>query len=403
MTKFASHTPSITDGEMAIHFLESREALRCVEPAWNELQHHPNSSMQQYLLSLELPGVLSPFVIVVCRDSIVQSLLVGRIEHKKVSFAFGYRTLLAPTLKRLVFLHEGLLGCCDPRTSAVLVRALRVAIQRLDVDCIYFSTLRVGTALYSDLGDCRTALRICEPLVVRRHRAMTLPSTLDGMWSRLSAKVRKNLRRQARVIEEAYGSSLWVSTFHKAQDLDTMIADVEHVARKTYQRALHVGFTDDPWTRRRMQLCAEEGWLKAYVLYVKGEPVAFWIGTLFHGTFHSNFMGYDPSLAHLSIGMYLIVKVLETMCQSHSEGARIERIDFGLGDAQYKEVLGDCEWRESSFSCYTDRWRSKWLYWAERIILFGDHKARLALERLGKFDSIKKFWRSYSQRRHTAK
>src|SRR5208283_3583735 len=111
------------------------------------------------------------------------------------------------------------------------------------------------------------------------------------------------------------------------------------VAKKTYQRGLRVGFADSAGVRKRLELCARKGWLRAYLLYLGDRPVAFWIGTLCGETFLSEYMSYDPELRQFSPGMVLIMRVIEGFCNK-ANGDIVKELDFGPGHAEYKGVLG---------------------------------------------------------------
>jgi CelD/BcsL family acetyltransferase involved in cellulose biosynthesis len=172
-----------------------------------------------------------------------------------------------------------------------------------------------------------------------------------------------------------------------------MIQDVDGIARKTYQRGLGVGFTDSFEMHRRLSLEAEKGWLRGYVLYVQNAPSAFWIGTLYLGTFHSDYMGYDPALGKYSPGMFLAVKVIEELCNGSDSGGQIYKIDFGLGDAQYKEVLGDSEWSDASLYIFPCSFKGIGLNVVRTSAAILERVARRALEESGLLGKVKKMWR----------
>lgn len=58
-------------------------------------------------------------------------------------------------------------------------------------------------------------------------------------------------------------------------------------------------------------------------------------------------MVYDPKYSKHSPGMFLIIRVIEGLCDRHGSD-KVTEVDFGLGDAQYKAVIGNREWQESS-------------------------------------------------------
>jgi CelD/BcsL family acetyltransferase involved in cellulose biosynthesis len=142
--------------------------------------------------------------------------------------------------------------------------------------------------------------------------------------------------------------------------------------------------------RKRLHLKAEKGWLRAYVLYIGDRPCAFWVGTLYCQEFHSDFMGYDPDYSKYSPGMYLINQVIESFCNSNEE---IAAIDFGLGDAQYKEILGDVQWQDACAYVFAPTLRGLALNAMRTPIMAIDRAGRQALGRVKLLSKLKKLWR----------
>src|SRR5262249_50397213 len=144
-------------------------------------------------------------------------------------------------------------------------------------------------------------------------RSMLIPENVEAFYASLSAKVRKNLKYQAKKLVNDFKGDARVVCYQSSNDLDIMIRDAESIAQKTYQRALGVGFADNAETRARMKLETENGWSRSYILYLEKKPVAFWLGVAYKNVFHSNYMGYDPAIAKYSPGMYLVTTVIEQM------------------------------------------------------------------------------------------
>ena len=134
-----------------------------------------------------------------------------------------------------------------------------------------------------------------------------------------------------------------VSCYREPGELDDVIPQVEEIAKKTYQRGLGVGFQDTEEIRRRLRFCAEKGWLRVYVLHLGDLPCAFWIGTLYHGCFCSDYLAFDPNFGAYSPGTFLLMKVVEEFC-----GAGVKEIDFGPGEGRYKEQFGNLPSNEAS-------------------------------------------------------
>jgi len=71
-------------------------------------------------------------------------------------------------------------------------------------------------------------------------------------------------------------------------ELDRMCVDMETISAKTYHRGLGVGFADSAETRGLFAMALDHGWQRAYVLYVRGTPCAFWEGLMYRQSFFSD-------------------------------------------------------------------------------------------------------------------
>jgi CelD/BcsL family acetyltransferase involved in cellulose biosynthesis len=105
------------------------------------------------------------------------------------------------------------------------------------------------------------------------------------------------------------------------------------VAAQAYQRGLGVNDLEGATSSALLALAREQGWLRAWVLYLDDQPVAFWWGTVYAGTLSLGTPGYLPELAKERIGHYTLRRMIEDACAD----PQIGEINFGHGDAEYKE------------------------------------------------------------------
>jgi CelD/BcsL family acetyltransferase involved in cellulose biosynthesis len=184
-------------------------------------------------------------------------------------------------------------------------------------------------------------------------------------------------------------------------DFDKMIQDVEQVAKKSYQRGLGVGFVDTPTMRNGLRRMAERGWLRAYVLYLEERPCAFWIGDINQGVFGSDYIGYDTEFGKYSPGMFLTTKVIEGFCDGNREG--VTAVDFGPGNAQYKEVLSNQRWQETSVYVFAPSFKGISLNLIRSLIGRTDQTIKKALERMNLLQRVKKAWRDRAKSKEMAR
>jgi hypothetical protein len=383
--------PQDTARTVSIH--RSWSSLETVSKQWNDWQQNPNADPEfvKFILGIR-PECEHPYAIAIQKGRQLEALMVGRVEHPRVSIKVGYLQVARPKLRIISFLYGGLLGALDEQSADELVKAVVDSISARDADAAFFSNVRQDSPLTRSLGRIPGFFRRDVAVKVQPHHSMKIPQNSDAFYARLSPKVRKNQKWQAKKLLESFAQRVEVRSYTHTQDLRTLFEDVDQVARSTYQRGLGVGFVDTPETRGRMELAARKGWLQAFVLYLADKPGAFWIGTRYRNRFFSDFMGYEATHAKYSPGMYLVLKGIEQFC-GESGSDRISEIDFGLGDAQYKQVLATDSWIEQSSYIYSTSARGLALNLSRAITGLVDRSARRILRKLNLEDTIKSGWR----------
>jgi hypothetical protein len=220
---------------------------------------------------------------------------------------------------------------------------------------------------------------------------MVLAENMDQVFSAFSSGLRAEVRRKKRKIVSDFGDRTRIQCFRDESDLENVIPQVEEVAKKTYQRGLGVGFENSPRLRQRLELCARQQWLRIYLLTIDGKPCAFWIGTVYNGTFYSDYNGYDPSFRDYSLGTFLLISMIEDFCTD-----RVGAIDFGFGQAEYKDRFSNCRATKASIFVFSPNLRGLRLNAVRTLTGSIDAALRRMLERTDMLPRIKKFWRSRS-------
>lgn len=387
--------------QVTVKVLRSLREIEDFRSIWTSWNYHPNSDLDFYLTVLRTRReILRPHVIAVYRDERLDAILLGRFEHRRISLKIGYSVLFRPKVRLLTFIYGGLLGNASAGNSEVLVREIVNSLRRGEADAAMLEPLRLDSSI------CYYATRTpgflsCDYLPVRQiHRIMNAYRSGEDFYRSLSSKARKNLKWQAKKLLSDYSNDVHVVCFRRTSELDRMIRDVEEIAKRTYQRRLGVGFVDDAAMRQQLQLEAKRERLAGYVLYVAGRPCAFWIGILYRGTFYSGFMGYDPSFAKYSPGMFLVTKVVEDFCNG-AANMGVGRIDFGLGDAQYKEVLGNHQWEEALLYIFAPSLKGVSFNLLRTSTVLVNEVAKKIFERARLLRRIKKKWRGSTRLRTT--
>jgi hypothetical protein len=339
-----------------------------------------------------LPEVVRPHVVALYRDGKLESILVGRLERRCLDFRVGYLNLFRPWARCLTFVYGAIHGNASPENTELLVRAVMDSLKQNEADMAMFEFVPLGTALY------RLALTLPGILsgdtlpAPQGHDIMVVPSSIDDVYRRMSSHRRIELRRTVRKLQTNPVGEPKIVCYRHAAEMDRFFHDAEEIAKKTYQRGLGVGFADNPAVRRRLELGARKGWLRAFVLYLGDRACAFWIGMLYHGTFVGEYTGYDPEFRQYSPGMVLMMRVLEGFCNG-ANGDSVRELDFGLGHAEYKRALCSKTWQEAIVFIFSPTLKGlalKLMRTATRLL---DGAARRALASTDMLPRLKRVWR----------
>jgi CelD/BcsL family acetyltransferase involved in cellulose biosynthesis len=217
---------------------------------------------------------------------------------------------------------------------------------------------------------------------------MNLPATIEEVYLRRSGKHRKRLRSEARKLQSKFDGHLQIRCFREPSELETAILLVEETAKRTYQRGLGVGFEDTPRMRSLLHLYSRKGWLRMYVLIAADVPIAFWVGAVYEGWFYSDCTGYDPRFREDAPGTYLFMKMIEDFCEEGLHG-----IDFGLGDAAYKEQFGDQSFEEATIYIFSTRIKGLTLRAFHAVMFVTNAFLRKILAHTKLLMKVKRLWR----------
>jgi Acetyltransferase (GNAT) domain len=265
-----------------------------------------------------------------------RALLVGRLVRTRLAVKIGYFRISSPELRMLTISHGGWLGAIDEARAALLIGSLRQILANGEADAalLHYPELTsplARQALAQPAFACRDHLTIRE-----RHRILNLPVGDKNFLASLSQNERYQQRKRDRKLTKDF-AEVRIDAFSSPESIDLLIQQAETVTQKSYQRHIGVGFSASNSARARLEFLARAGWLRGFVLCLDGKCAAFWIGTLRHDVFVSDYMAYDAGFADYAPGMYLTLRAIEMLANDGPDPAR--QIDFGLGDQAYKERL----------------------------------------------------------------
>jgi len=371
----------------SVRSLRSVEQVEAARADWAALGFASIDAHIDYFLAVTAAReeVERPHVLLLERGGVTEGMLVARLEQRTLPARFGYATVLRPTLRCLTVVHGGIAG--SPSAVRELVRELLAGARAEKADAVFLHRAPVDGALYREI--CAQAPAACRQRFVTAtdHWAARLPDSFEKFEKDLPSKLRGNWRRDGRKLLAEFGDRLEIRRVREAEHLERLVADLESVASKTYQRGLNAGFSasDD---LPLVKLALERGWFNAWLMYLDGEPSAFELGHLYGGSFFLGARGFDPQYGRHGIGTFLQVRMLQDLCDDPA----VHAIDFGFGDADYKRRCANLSWQEADLLVYSPAPRPLLVGAARNGVAGADWAAR-RLAGKERIRRIKRRWR----------
>ncbi|MDB5679961.1 GNAT family N-acetyltransferase [Sphingomonas bacterium] len=165
----------------------------------------------------------------------------------------------------------------------------------------------------------------------RRYADLTIG--FDAYLEQLTANTRSAIKRKGKKAAQASGGQLDVRRYATPEQLADFHGIARRLALGTYQeRLMGAGLPDTPDFTQRMFSMATAGHVRAWLLYVGGEPAAYLYCPIHGDTAIYEFVGHNPKFNDLSVGAVLQVEALRDLFADD----RVKRFDFTEGDGQHK-------------------------------------------------------------------
>jgi len=320
------------------------EDMQRVRSIWDKYQTHPNADFDFYSVILNSHSeTMKPCILALYSDHKLELMLIGRLEQRRLALNIGYWTICKPKVVLLNVIYGGVLGDQNTTNCTAAVSELMKYLKKEHIDAVFLSNLRIDTPLYQAARLKPETLSRDRGCAEEIHWQATLPSSIDDFYKGINSKHRYWLRRIGKILEKDFPGKVVIRHVNRTEDVDQLCNDVEEVAKHSFQRSLGGGFICDDEHKNRLKLSAKKGWLRASVLYIDNAPSAFWIATCYGNTAYLDFTGYIPRYKKYEVGTILLLDLIKNIIENTD--ARV--LDFGFGDALYKQRFGDSSWRES--------------------------------------------------------
>jgi CelD/BcsL family acetyltransferase involved in cellulose biosynthesis len=128
------------------------------------------------------------------------------------------------------------------------------------------------------------------------------------------------------------------------RDVEDFARNADAISRKTYRHALGKGFVNNLEMRETLRAAAKRAALRACVLHVGDQPVAFASAILSNKKLYGTFTAYDSDFEKYHPGLQTLMRLIEESCES---SGGLSQIDAGCGDSAFKRALFHSSWMES--------------------------------------------------------
>jgi hypothetical protein len=376
-------------GPYSLLLIRNEEGVEKMRSIWGNMIPNPNADVDHYLAVVRSRGgQCRPHIIVLLKNDEPVALLICRLEKRKYEVKVGYKMIAGPAIKQLSVIHGGMLGDLSKQNQELFIDEIMSTLARREADVVFFESV----PLTSLLCEARSRpSRLCRDYfpTIHSHWRLNLPGSYDEYISGLSARTRARLKNDTNKLLKKYGGTLQIRCYDQKDRLETILNDIERIAKNTYQRRLGFGFFDSDLTRHRYEVALRKGWLRVYILSFSGNPVAYWSGFRCGRKFYGETTGYDPAYREYHPGIFLLMKMIEQLCDEYN----VNWIDFGQGDAEYKRIYCDERYEEMSFYLFSPAMDILLLSSARMVLLSTSRCIEFFLDRFELRGKLKKIWR----------
>ncbi|MFT5200725.1 MAG: CelD/BcsL family acetyltransferase involved in cellulose biosynthesis [Candidatus Aldehydirespiratoraceae bacterium] len=282
-----------------------------------------------------------PLLITAWVGDICTALIGARVDKVTVPMRIGYRQVVPLKPTTLQIMEGALLGDLDQPTA--LLAALDHAAVDAGAHLITFPRLEISHPLAVAVrGERWPWRRTPEPGNVH-HRSNIDEGGYDALMAG-SKSTRKRVRKYARTLERDHEVSLDV--YDSADRFDAFIAEAMPIAETSYQYALGSSL-GTPGEVDRLRRAADLGWFRGYLLRVDGEAWTFDYGIHHGDIFTAIATAYRQEHAKKRPGNIALAAWIDDLGD-----IGVNELDWGPGDAEYKQSLSSRVTDERAFVLY---------------------------------------------------
>jgi len=333
-----------------VHYAKTDAEIERCKEAWERMQWDPNGDFEFYKLGNKFrKEIETPCIVQLRSGDTIRSLWAGRIERVRLPLRFGYIRFKTLPLRQLTIVSGGIMGDTSEQSCRTILSEVLALLRREQIDQLHLGYLPFAHPLFR-LAAKELPSWLCRDWAIRPdiHWTMSLPSTYEELLKRRSKKHRYWLNRLPRVLESTYPGEVSFRLFTEPGEVDQFAQDARAVAERSWQHATNVGaFHGNEEEMAKCRVRAASKSFRGAILYIKNVPSAYWLASAYQGVLHLHKTGYCQDLRKFEVGTVLLLWLFSNHC-----GRGVDKVDFGHGNAPYKERFGDSSYEESSVRVY---------------------------------------------------
>lgn len=198
--------------------------------------------------------------------------------------------------------------------------------------CLFIEDLDIASPLWRALIDTsRHGLHASQLRSPQPHWSIHFPEIPERYWNQFSSRTRSKFRQKSRKLGE-------LRCFQAEKDVELFAMQARAISQRSWQgKKLGLRIDWGPTEIDHWRTVARLGAMRSYALEHQGQPIAFALAMHWQDTFFYEEIAYDPAYSSLSPGTVLLFRILEDLI----EQASVRVLDFGIGDADYKNLFGN--------------------------------------------------------------
>lgn len=375
------------------------EQIPAIEKEWYSLwqrtglrvpQAHPKRFMAT---ATAMDSDKDPYVVLFSDGQGPRGLIAGWSIWSRPDCRIGYLRLPMPAHRLLETVYGGVIADSSEACDAIsehFVRALGDGVfESISIKYLPLKESAGVTLLASELSKLRPVVS------TKLHwRSDLIDPTTGTPVQLVSSKSRNTMRRKEKKLLAEFGDDVDFALVTSRSQIVRFLHAAECIESQTYHAALGAGLRDTAVWRAIVETTASSADLRSYVLFVRGQPIAYIFGHVYSDVWFLETTGYAPAFRQFSPGTILLWHTLNDLALQG-----IKSVDFGLGDASYKRMYGKESWEEATIDVFGHGARALISRHVARTAAAMSSVARKTLVSLGLHDRLKQYWRRRLEQR----